>query len=110
MKEDGRLEELVHQYRGIGLVVLCALMIAIGSLQMEKRTVETGSTEVAGEVSGEGKKAGEAVCRLSGSVLAGGKKPQAILTILKKYHKGLQLILEEEGEGQSAKWYIEWQE
>lgn len=113
MKEDGQLEELLHRHRGTGLVLLCALMIVIGSLQMDKRTVETGSREVVKESSdiAAGTKIGETASRLSGIVPADGRKAQAILEILKKHHTDLQLILKEEDkEGRCVKWYIECRE
>lgn len=113
MKENGGLEELLHRHRGMGLVLLCVLMIGIGSLQMDKAVIETGSEDVDKELplaimpAETGTKEGV----FTGTFVGDTVKVQEILEILKRYHTELRMVLhEEKKDGYPVKWFIEYLE
>lgn len=113
MKENGRLEELLHRHRGIGLMLLCALMVVIGSLQMDKAAIETGSEDVAKELPLDIMPAGtgEKETIFTGTFVGEDLDVQEVLAILKNYHVQFRMVLhEEKKEGYPVRWFIEYLE
>lgn len=113
MKENGRLEELLHRHRGIGLLLLCALMIVIGSLQMDKAAIETGSEDVAKELPLVIMPAetGAKEAMFTGTFAGEGLDVQEVLAILKRHHMRFRMVLhEEKKEGYPVRWFIEYLE
>lgn len=111
MKEKEQIEDLLHRYRAPGLIVLCVLMAAAGSLQMEKEAVETGSRDVGRAVSVKMlPEDSSGAAAFTGSFAGTDLKAEEILKILEKYHTRFQIELcEEKKDGCPVKWKIEYE-
>ena len=93
------MEQWLARHRGIWILMLCAVMVWGGSVQMEKKVVETGTGIFA-----------DSQVKFTGLFSKNGGEVRSVLESLKPYHPVFQMEIDRAEEEPAEHWFLEYGE
>lgn len=108
MKEQGQLEKWLQRHRGMGLFILCAAMMCLGSMKMDRTVVETGNRNVAQENLHTAEMGSNEMTIAGFSGFFSNGNVKKVLDIMKMYHENMQVEIRNGEDTDAVKWFLEW--